>query len=134
MTFKTWFVIYELHPAYITKIMMHELPSFLSSAITNIRFRFTGFELMYHVSGNRIHFSIFKIQIFPPSQKITVSIIQFLIPKQKKTNFISAAIKSNLSNHLCPTSTLKLKAINPGYLKKYFSGKTFTKLTRMQIQ
>ena len=30
--------------------------------------------------------------------------------------------------------TLKLTAINPGYLKKYFSGKTFMKLTRMQMQ
>ena len=94
MTFKTWFVIYELHPAYITKMVIHDLPSFLSSAITNIRFRFTGFELMYHVSGNRIHFSIFKIQIFPPTQKITVSIIQFLISKQKKQIFFLLLLKA----------------------------------------
>ena len=30
-----------------------------------------GFELMYRDSGNTIHFPIFAMQIFPPSQKIT---------------------------------------------------------------
>ena len=30
--------------------------------------------------------------------------------------------------------TLKLKAINPSYLKNYVSGKTFMKLTDMQMQ
>ena len=32
-----------------------------------------GFELTSHDSGNTIHFSIFKMQVFPPSQKITIS-------------------------------------------------------------
>ena len=31
-----------------------------------------GFELAYRDSGNMIHFPIFTMQIFPPSQKITI--------------------------------------------------------------
>ena len=41
---------------------------------------FTGFELMYHDSGNLIHFSIFRMQIFPLSQKI-------LIPKYNAVSY-----------------------------------------------
>ena len=56
----------------------------------------TGFKLTYLDSGNTIHFSIFTMQIFPPTQKLWYqSIMQFLIPKQRK-NF-SAAVKSNLN-------------------------------------
>ena len=33
---------------------------------------YTGFKLTYRDSGNSIHFSIFTMQVFPPSQKITI--------------------------------------------------------------
>ena len=32
----------------------------------------SGFELTYRDSGNTIHFSFFTIQVFPPTQKITI--------------------------------------------------------------
>ena len=31
-----------------------------------------GFEVMYHHSGNTMHFSFFTIRFFPPTQKITI--------------------------------------------------------------
>ena len=134
-------MIYELNPTYKTKMVLHHLRSFLSRAITDPRFRFTGFELMYYVLGNRIHFSILKMLIFPPSLKIMVSIIQFLIPKQRKITFsllllkiISLSIYIYDNSFIAVACTLKLKAINPSYLKNYVSGKTFMKLTCMQIQ
>ena len=43
----------------------------MCSNIYNI-YKHTGFELTYRDSGNTIHFSIFTMQIFPPSQKITI--------------------------------------------------------------
>ena len=58
----------------------------------------SGFELTYRDSGNTIHFSIFTMQIFPPSQKKKSwyqSIMQFLIPKRR--NFFSTAVKNNFN-------------------------------------
>ena len=31
-----------------------------------------GFELMYHDSGNTMHFSFFKRQFYPPTQEIKI--------------------------------------------------------------
>ena len=36
---------------------------------------YKGFELKYNDSENTIHFSIFMMQIFPPSQYITIKIL-----------------------------------------------------------
>ena len=56
-------------------------------------------ELTYCDSINLIQFSIFKIKISPPSQKITIpKYNRFHIPKQRNKTF-SAAIKSNLNIH-----------------------------------
>ena len=83
------------------------------------------FELSYRDSRNASHFSIFPMQTFPPSPKIMIrGIIQFLFPKQ--TNFFSAAVKNNFNIHvsslkeliIAAACTLKLRVINPSYLKK----------------
>ena len=54
------------------------------------------FKLMCCDSGNKIHFSMFKMQIFYLVKKWWYqSIMQFLVPKQR--NFFSAAVKSNFN-------------------------------------
>ena len=87
----------------------------------------TWFELMYRDLGNMIHFSIFMMQIFPRSQKIT-------IPKCNAVSFLnretfSAAVKNNFN--VCvmfdAACTLKLRVINPSYLKNILGWQSFCK-------
>ena len=54
-----------------------------------------GFELRYLDLGNMIHFSIFMMQMFPSSQKITIpKYDSFLFQKR---NFFFAAVKNNFN-------------------------------------
>ena len=57
---------------YIVNIYHTRLHPIQRCLIPNNRFPRSGFELKYSDSGNAIHFSIFTIKIFPPSQTITI--------------------------------------------------------------
>ena len=65
-------------------------------AITIKLGQITGYELTYGDLGNMIYFSIFMMQIFPPSQKNVIPKYNaVLIPEQ--INFFSAAVKNNFN-------------------------------------
>ena len=91
----------------------------------------SGFELKICDSGNMIHFSIFTIQIFPPSQRITIPKYNTVsYSETEKQNFLSAPFKNNFKQfqYVCimfsenssntAAYMLKLQVINPSYLKK----------------
>ena len=56
-----------------------------------------GFELTYRDSGNTFCFSIFTTQIFPPSQKITITKYNAVSYSETEKLFFSAAVKNNFN-------------------------------------
>ena len=62
----------------------------LQKAAAINRCEYSGFELTYRDSGSTNHFLIFTMQIFPPSQKITIP----------KYNAVSYSLAENLSSAL----------------------------------
>ena len=45
---------------------------------------YSGYELTYCDSGNKIHFSFLMMQFFTPTQKIIVPKYNLIFPKQRK--------------------------------------------------
>ena len=56
-----------------------------------------GSNLTYCDSGNTIHFSIFTMLIFPPSQKITIPKYNAVSYSETEKLFFSAAVKNNFN-------------------------------------
>ena len=55
----------------------------------------SDFELTYHDSGNLIHFPVFTMQTFPPSQKILIPKYNTVsYSKTEKQNFYSTVAKT----------------------------------------
>ena len=70
----------------------------MANALTNFKVRF---KLTYGDSRNMIHFSIFSIQIFPSSQKITIPKYNTVsYSETEKQNFLSAAVKNHFDMHV----------------------------------
>ena len=94
----------------------------------------TSFTISFYQWLSLIQGSIFTTQIFPPSQRIKVSIIQFLIPKQRKKTFfllllktISKCICVLWEQLYCGCMYTKTAAINPSYLNKLCEWQNFHK-------
>ena len=54
----------------------------------------SGFQLTYCDLGNTIHFSIFMMQIFPPSQKITIPEYNAVSNSEIETPFFLLLLKT----------------------------------------
>ena len=70
-----------------------------------------GFKLTYHDLGNTIHFSIFTMHTFPPSQKITIS--EYNAVSQSETEkYVVTCLRENNFLSFFDLVTVKAKQFN----------------------
>ena len=104
------------------------------ASFSMMEFTTTGFELMHHDSGNTIHFSIFTMQIFPPSKKITIPKYNGVSYSYTEKLFLLllktisyACVMFNENCFIDTACTLKLRVINPSYLRNVPGWQSFYK-------